>query len=414
MKLAIIGSGISGLVCAHLLHRDHEITMYEAGDHVGGHTNTIDVEHERGRLPVDTGFIVFNRRNYPLFTRLLDRLDVESRPSTMSFSVRSDADDFEYGGESLNGLFAQRRNLFRPTFYRMIGDILRFGREAPAAIENGFAAATLGEYLDRTGYGDEFVEHYLIPMGSAIWSCSAATVRGFPLQFFVRFFANHGMLGVRDRPQWRTVVGGSRTYVDKLIEPFRESIRLSTPVRRIHRTGIAVHLETEAGDQESFDQVIVACHSDQALSLLGDCTEVEREVLGAIPYQTNDTVLHTDPGVLPRRRRAWSSWNYRATAEPAQSTVVTYNMSILQGLSTDVPLCVSLNQTEAIDPSSVLRRFSYQHPVYSVGGVAAQQRHAEISGRNRTHFCGAYWGNGFHEAGVRSAVSVCSRFGATL
>lgn len=414
MKIAIVGSGISGLVCAHLLHGEHDLTIFEAGDHVGGHTNTLDIEHEGVQLPVDTGFIVFNYRNYPLFTRLLERLDVASRASTMSFSVRSDEDDLEYGGESLNAVFAQRRNLLRPSFYRMIRDILRFGREAPLACENSFAAASLGEYLDRNGYGREFVERYLVPMGSAIWSSPTESIRRFPLRFFVKFFENHGMLSAAERPEWRTIVGGSRTYVEALIEPFRDRIRMSTPVAGISRGSRGVELRTATGERDTFDEVILACHSDQALRMLDDPSDAESEVLGAIPYQSNDTMLHTDARVLPRRRRAWSSWNYRSMPAADQQAVVTYNMSILQGFDTEAPLCVSLNHNGGIEPGAVLRRIDYQHPLFSLRGVEAQQRHGEISGVARTHYCGAYWGNGFHEDGVRSALTVCERFGVGL
>ncbi|MEM7198822.1 MAG: FAD-dependent oxidoreductase [Planctomycetota bacterium] len=413
MKLAVVGSGISGLVCAHLLHRHHDVTVFEAEPRLGGHSHTVDVEHEGETVAVDTGFIVFNDRNYPNFTKLLQRLDVPSHETSMSFSVRCDSSDLEYGGTSLNGLFAQRRNAIRPAFLGMIRDIRRFGREAPRALEAGFADATLGEYLERTGYGQSFVDHYLVPMGAAIWSSSTATVRRFPLRFFVRFFDNHGMLDLRQRPQWRTIIGGSRRYVTALVAPFRERIRLSTPVTGVarHPSGVDV---TTAADTTTFDQVILACHSDQALRLLAPPTDAERELLGAIPYQTNDTVLHADPTVLPRRRRAWSAWNYRTDEASGRAAVVTYNMSILQHLPTQVPLCVSLNQTASVDPSRILRRLTYDHPVYSPEGVAAQQRHGEVSGADRVHFCGAYWGYGFHEDGVRSALAVCERFGTAL
>ena len=331
----------------------------------------------------------------------------------MSFSVRCDESDLEYGGTSLNGIFAQRRNVVRPAFLGMIRDIRRFAREAPRALANGFADATLGDYLDRAAYGQSFVEHYLVPMGAAIWSSSTTTVRRFPLRFFVRFFDNHGMLDLRERPQWRTIIGGSRRYVTALVAPFRDRIRVATPVTAVARRPDGIDVTT-ASETTTFDQVILACHSDQALRLLTPPTAAERELLGAIPYQTNDTVLHADASVLPRRRRAWSAWNYRTHHAADRAAVVTYNMSILQHLPTQAPLCVSLNQTAAIDANRVLRRLSYDHPVYTPEGIAAQARHAEVSGADRVHFCGAYWGYGFHEDGVRSALAVCERFGTGL
>ncbi|MFG0331304.1 MAG: NAD(P)/FAD-dependent oxidoreductase [Phycisphaerales bacterium] len=417
MKVAIIGSGVSGLVCAHLLHRDHDITVFEADARVGGHANTVTATHNGRDTPVDTGFIVYNERNYPNLTRLFRRIEVPTQPAPMSFSVRCDASNMEYGGSSIRALYAQRRNLIRPRFHRMLADILRFNRRAPGDLANGAipAQATLGEYLERERYGALFVEKYLLPMGSAIWSAPLASMRDFPLRFFVRFFDNHGMLQVRDRPQWRTVVGGSREYVARLTRPFRSQIETSTPVLRVRRYNEFIEAILPGGERRRFDEVVFATHSDQALRILDrDATRAERDILGAIPYQANETVLHSDAGLLPRRRRAWSSWNYHLSQNDPGRVAVSYNMSILQSLEGERPLSVTLNRTDAIDPRLVHERLNYSHPQFTEAGLEAQRRHAEVSGRNRTHYCGAYWGNGFHEDGVVSALRVGARFGVAL
>lgn len=408
MSIAIIGSGISGLVVAHRLHREHDLTIYEAGSHVGGHTRTLTVEHEGRLIPVDTGFIVFNTRNYPRFTALLDELGVESQPTTMSFSVRDDASRFEYGGGSLNAIIAQRRNVLRPRFWRMIAGFRRFASEAPRAIERGDEWTALGAYLKRERYPRAFGEHLIVPMAAAIWSTPDADILGLPLGFFVRFFSNHGMLSVRGRPVWRTIVGGSRVYVERLIEPFRDRILLNTPVRSVVRTADGVLVRTTT-DERRFDEVVLACHADQALRMLADPSAAEREVLGALPYRPNDAVLHRDESLLPRRRRAWSAWNYTARAHrgaDGQSVAVTYDMEILQRLGARRHLCVTLNDAESIDPACILDRHAFEHPAFDASAIRAQARHAEISGINRTHYCGAYWFNGFHEDGVRSAERV--------
>ena len=400
MRVAIVGSGVSGLVVAHRLQSRHDVTLFEAADYVGGHVSTVALTVAGTAREIDTGFIVYNERNYPHFTALLAELGVATQPTTMSFSVRSDATGLEYNGSSLNQLFIQRRNLLRPTFYRMLRDILRFNREAPTAVANGSAGNTLGAWLADAEFGPELSRDYLIPMGSALWSIPPAKVLEMPTDFFVRFFDNHGMLTVDDRPEWRVVQGGSRRYVETLITPFRDRIRLRTPVTEVRRT--ADHVLVNG---ERFDQVVMACHSDDALAALADATPLERELLGALPYQANDVVLHSDESVLPRRRAAWGSWNYRIPADRDASAVVSYNMNMLQSLRAEQTFCVSLNAGELIRPERVHRRFSYRHPVYTIEGASAQQRHAEL-GRERTHFCGAYWGYGFHEDGVRSALAV--------
>jgi predicted NAD/FAD-binding protein len=407
VRIAIVGTGISGLVAAHHLHREHEITVFEAEDWIGGHTHTVDVEQDGETHRVDTGFIVYNHRTYPNFTRLLEELEVASQPSAMSFSVRCERTGLEYNGTSLNRLFAQRRNLFRPSFYRMLRDILRFNREAPRLLEDAAAPATLGGYLEAGGYSREFKEHYLVPMGSAIWSTDPARLTEIPARFFLRFFDNHGMLTVDDRPQWRVVRGGSDRYVEPLVRPFRDRIRLQCPVRSIARGADGVTIVAGDGPAEYFDEVVVATHSDTALRLLADPKPEEEEILGALPYQRNEVVLHTDASLLPRRRRAWAAWNYHVRPEPGP-VAVTYNMNILQSLRSRRPILVTLNRSDAIDPKKILRRFDYDHPLFTPEGVSAQDRWKEISGVDRTHYCGAYWGYGFHEDGVNSALGVCA------
>ena len=408
MRIAIVGGGISGLTVAHLLHRDHAITVFEANDYIGGHTHTVDVDLGGERLAVDTGFIVYNKRNYPNFTRLLAQLGVPTQPSAMGFSVRLEDPELEYNGSTLRQLFVQPRNLLRPRFYRMLADIIRFNRSAPRDIKDSVAELTLGEYVEAGGYSREFVHHYLLPMGAAIWSSPAARVLDMPAAFFVRFFENHGLLTIDDRPEWRTVSGGSARYVERLIAPFADRIRLSSPVWEILRADRHVLV-----NDERFDEVVIACHSDQALRMLADPSDAEREVLSAIPYQANEVVLHTDTRLLPRRRRAWAAWNYHMSGKPDAPVGVTYNMSLLQSLTASETLCVTLNDIDSIGPECIIGRFTYFHPLFTVQGIRAQQRYGEISGQRRTHYCGAYWRNGFHEDGVVSALAVGRAFGAS-
>ena len=414
MRIAVIGTGISGMVSAWLLTRGgHEVTAFEAGSHIGGHTNTIPVEHLGRPYPIDTGFIVYNDRTYPNFIRLLAHLGVPARPTTMSFSVRDDATGLEWNGTNLDTLFAQRRNLLRPAFWRMVRDVLRFGREAPKLLQGEDDRTTLGEYLDANHYSREFAEWYLFPMGGAIWSAPVGVMRAFPARFFVRFFHHHGMLTVNDRPQWRTVVGGSWSYVAPLVASFRQRIRLDSPVERITRDATGAMVRSRHGD-ERFDAVVIAAHAPQALGLLADATAVEREVIGAFRYQPNLAILHTDDSIMPRRRKAWAAWNYHRSSDPTALVPVTYNMNILQGLDAPCQFLVTLNRETGIDPAKVLRRIQYQHPEYTVAAVAAQKRRAEVNGVNRTWFCGAYWGNGFHEDGVVSGLAVARDFGLEM
>jgi uncharacterized protein len=406
MKIAIVGTGISGLVAAHELHREHEIVVYEASERIGGHTHTVPVEAADGTHWIDTGFIVFNDRNYPNFEALLAELGVESQPSHMGFSV-SDGGRFEYSGTPW-GLFARPAHLVSPTFLGMLRDWRRFNREARALIGMNGTAPSLGHWLEQQGFSRHFVERLIVPQASAVWSADPEQMWSFPASFMAEFFENHGMYSLRDRPKWRTVSGGSRSYVEAIAAPWRDRVRTRAPVRRIERLGDRVRIEAEGCESEEFDQVVIASHSDQALAMLGDPSAAEREILGAIPYQRNEAVLHTDAAMMPRRRAAWSSWNFHLSETPAQGTTVTYWMNKLQGLRSRRQYFVTLNRGTEIDPAKVIRRISYDHPVYTKEGVAAQSRHAEISGpARRTHYVGAYWGWGFHEDGVVSALRAC-------
>jgi uncharacterized protein len=410
MRVAIIGAGVSGLVCAHMLHAEHELVLFEAGDDPGGHANTVRVETETGVHDVDTGFIVFNDRNYPNFERLLEELKVPTQASPMSFGV-SDGLDFEYSAASPNGLFASRSNMIKPSFHRMVADLVRFNREARELLGSE-EDSSLREWLVERRYSRDFVERLIVPQASAVWSADPAQMWSFPARFLVEFFDNHGMLGFRGRPRWRTITGGSRRYVEALTRPWQESLRLSTAVTSVSRHSDHVVVSTRTGESERFDAVVIATHSDQALALLADPSERERELLEAVPYQRNEAVLHTDRSLLPRRRRAWASWNYHLGADAGGGCTVTYHMNRLQSLRAEQEFCVTLNRTAAIDPERIIRTIDYSHPVYTPAGVAAQSRHEEISGRNRTHYCGAYWGWGFHEDGVNSALRVAREIGA--
>ncbi len=411
MRIAVIGSGISGLVAAYHLNRTHDVTVFEAGDYIGGHTHTVDVEHEGRGYAIDTGFIVYNDWTYPNFIRLLDELEVPWQPSQMSFSVRCEKSGLEYNGTNLNSLFAQRSNLARPSFLRMVADILRFNRSAPALLGNPADTSSLGEYLAAGGYSRYFVEHYIIPMGAAIWSSRPADMLSFPARFFVEFFANHGFLSVNERPTWRVIQGGSREYVKRLTASFAARIKLSTPVASVQRQPHQVVLRLKDGTVEHFDQVFMACHSDQALKLLADPSPEERDILGAIRYQANAALLHTDVRLMPTRRLAWAAWNYHLPRAPQERVTVTYNMNILQSLTAPAQFLLTLNRDEDVDPRKVLGSFVYHHPVYTTQAVAAQARRQEINGARRTYYCGAYWSYGFHEDGVKSALASLEEFG---
>ena len=444
MRIAIVGAGISGLVSAHLLHPEHDIVLYEAASQVGGHTHTVRVDTANQTYHVDTGFIAFNDRNYPNFTRLLKALGTAVKPTHMSFSVKSEEEDFEYSGTP-RGVFCQPRNLLRPSYLRMLSELPRFNRELRRLLRgtqgsnssagdgdgSGASGESLHDFLAHHDFSPAFVQRLIVPQVSAVWSADPRQMATFPVRFLAEFFANHGMLGFRDRPRWFTVAGGSARYVEALTRPFAHLIRVDTRVHSLIRTAEHVELTVQGTDggsngqvsggdrgrvSERFDQVVIATHSDQALALLGDPSARERQLLSAIPYQENEAVLHTDSTLLPRRRAARAAWNFHLLREPKPLTTVTYYMNHLQRLvGAEEHFCVTLNRSEAIDPAKVIRTIAYAHPVYTPRGVAAQSQHAAISGlAHRTHYCGAYWGWGFHEDGVLSALRACAPFGVGL
>jgi predicted NAD/FAD-binding protein len=411
MRIAVVGSGIAGLASAWLLSRRHDVTLFEASGRPGGHTHTHDVRVNGREYAVDTGFIVHNREHYPLLSALFDELAVATKPTTMSFSVRNAASGLEYNAATLNTLFCQRRNLVSPRFLGMIRDLTRFYREAPALLDEAGEGPSLGEYLECGRYGAAFRDEHLVPMACALWSSPSQAILGFPAKYLVHFMANHHMLTLSGRPEWRVVTGGSRTYVEAMRARWSVTERLNTPVLGVRRHDDSVDVECAEG-VESFDEVVLACHSDQALALLDDADGVERSVLGAMTYQANETVLHTDTTLLPRSRKAWAAWNAYIPSEPDTACTVSYCMNLLQGIDAPETFVVTLNRTNAIDPHAILRRMTYHHPVYTHASVAAQQRKAEIQGHRRTWFAGAYWGWGFHEDGMRSAVELAGEFDA--
>ena len=414
MRIAIIGSGISGLTAAYLLNHDHEITLYEANDHIGGHTHTHDIEIEGKIWAVDSGFIVYNERTYPNFIRILDELGVERKPTRMGFSVKSVSNNLEYAGHSLDGLFSQRRNLIRPSFWRMIKSILRFKKESEEQLNELPLDMTIGSFLEKNHYPSEFIEHFIIPMGAAIWSTMPNMMTEIPAVFFIRFFQNHGILAIKDKPTWWVINGGSKNYVKKMTAGFTDRIMVSTPVKRVKRNDSIEIIAGSPQHMTRFDAVVFACHSDQALALLADPSYAENEILRAITYQKNDVLLHTDHSVLPTRRKAWSSWNYQLDSDPERPVALTYNMNILQGLESSVTFCVTLNDPQAVSPDRIIKEITYHHPLITVESISAQKRKNEISGVNNTYYCGAYWHNGFHEDGVVSAMDACELLAANL
>jgi len=410
MRIAVVGAGISGLVTAFLLCEDHDITVFEANDYIGGHTCTVDVPSGDQSLAIDTGFIVFNEKTYPNFIRLLRQLGVSWQPSVMSFSVQCEKTGLEFSPSNLNTLFAQRRNLLRPDFYRMLWDLFRFKRESIALLQTSDENLTLGDYLESQNYSRFFIEHFIIPMGGAIWSADPNKFFEFPARYFVQFFTNHGFLNVHDQPQWLVVKGGSRSYVETIVRPFQKGIRLNCPIQSIRRHENAVQLTLADGTTERFEKAVIATHSDQALAMLADPDHSEQEILGAIAYQPNQVMLHTDRSLLPARRSVWASWNYHVPSQATGRVALTYDMNILQSLNTSQEFLVTLNLADRIDPEKVIRDLLYHHPVYTPRSLAARKRLSEINGRRNTFYCGAYWGYGFHEDGVNSALEVCKYF----
>ena len=416
MKVAIVGSGISGLTCAYILNNDHDITIFEKNDYVGGHTHTHQIEYGGKEFSIDSGFIVYNEWTYPNFIKILDQLGVERQLTRMGFSVKSDKNNLEYAGHSLNGLFAQRSNLFRPSFMRILLSMRRFNYEAKTELKTLDPQITLGKYLVSRNYPKEFIKHYIIPIGAAIWSTVPKQMMDMSAVFFIRFFDNHGLLQVLNRPNWWVISGGSKKYVEKMIGGFKDKIRLSSPVKNVKRGGENITVQFGSGplENEDFDSIIFACHSNQSLAMLDSPSKEEEEILSAIKYQKNDALLHFDDSILPKRKNAWSSWNYLLDEDQDKAVALTYNMNILQSLKSDRTFCVSLNSGDLVDQSKVIKHLNYEHPLFTLSSIEAQGRKNEISGKNNTYYCGAYWRNGFHEDGVMSALDVCKDFGQSL
>ncbi len=413
MKIAIIGAGISGLTAAWLLMKSHDIVIYEANDYAGGHTHTIDVQAEGTCYAVDTGFIVFNEVTYPTFCRLLADLEVPSQQAPMEFSVRNLGSGVEFSPRTVGTLFAQGRNVFSLSFYRMLIEAMRLQSEFDHIIE-GTMEMEIDRFLSGRGYSRRFIEELIIPLGASLWSSGPEEFRNFPVGNFARFFKNHGFLKRGKGLTWRVVRGGSRRYVEPLIARLGDRLRLSSPVKSLERTADSVILEEAGGEKKPFDHAVIAVHSDQALALLSSATEREREILGAIPYQENQVMLHTDTSLLPKRRALWASWNYLIPEKSRERVAVTYDMNILQSLHATREFLVTLNNPSGISKDTVIGTYTYHHPIYRPVAMEAQKRHAEISGQNRTHFCGAYWGYGFHEDGAKSALTACTPLGVTL
>ncbi|MDF7797876.1 FAD-dependent oxidoreductase [Pontiellaceae bacterium B1224] len=410
--IAVIGSGVAGLTAAHLLQRKHKVTILEKSERIGGHTNTVIIpDGPDAGTPVDTGFIVMNHRNYPLFTKLLDQLKVELRDSDMSFGYHDLPSGLQYCGSGLDGLFAQRKNIISPAFHRMVRDTLRFFKTANADLNNaGLATESLGDYLKRNKFGPEFIEHHLLPMGSAIWSTPCEEMLEFPALSFMQFFHNHGLLTVNDRPQWRTVIGGSCAYIKKMKAEWKNvEIRTGVDISGIHRNAGAQICFADS-PPEQFDEVVIATHADQALMLLDDPFPEEQESLGCWSYTKSRTLLHTDESVMPPLRKVWSSWNFQRLE--GTKTSLTYHMNRLQGLETDRQYFVSLNLPK--DPKGIIREFNYEHPMYTRKALASRTKLKELNGQKHTWFAGSYFGNGFHEDAVRSGVEVAEAFGIDL
>jgi len=413
LKIAIIGSGISGLTSAYILSKKHEVYLFEKNDYIGGHTHTHEIKENTNNINVDSGFIVYNENTYPNFIKLLDILNIERQHTEMGFSVKSNSQDFEYAGNSINSIFSQRKNIFKPSFLKMVYDILKFNYQSKRDIKKISTNITLKQYLDSSSYSKEFIDKYIIPMGAAIWSTSPELMLQVPAVFFIRFFKNHGLLDITNRPQWWVIKNGSNQYVKEIIKPFKENIKLNTKISSIKRKNNGAEVSYD-DNKEFFDSVIIATHSDQALLLIDDLTDKENDILGKIKYQKNTALLHTDTSILPKRKIAWSSWNYLINHNQEKIVTLTYNMNILQTLKSNKTYCVTINDSTNIDRSKILKEIKYSHPLFTIDSVDAQKRKDEICGKNDTYFCGAYWGYGFHEDGVNSALDVCKKFGLSL
>jgi predicted NAD/FAD-binding protein len=407
-RIAVIGSGISGLVSAYLLNKNYDVTLFEANNYIGGHTCTVDLEIDDYQYAIDTGFIVFNKQTYPNFCKLIDKLGVAIQQSEMSFSFRSDAMGIEYNGNNLNTLFSDRSNLFRPAFYKMINDIARFNRHAKSYIAQNIQELSIDDFIQQNNYSALFTKAYFVPMAASIWSAQPAEIYTTPARFIFNFFENHGLLAIANRPQWYVVAGGSRNYIEPLIQGYRDKIFLNAKVDHISHRDNQVILKV-GNDEVIFDAVVIATHSDQALQMLGEPSPAEDSILSAIQYQKNEVVLHSDNSLLPKKRRAWASWNYLDNNQ--EMAGLTYYMNRLQNIESPIDFCVSVNQTEKIQPEKIFERFTYSHPCFTQEAIRAKQQHAEINGKNNIYYSGAYWGNGFHEDGVKSALDACEPLG---
>lgn len=415
MKIAIVGTGISGLTSAYMLNRNHDVHVFEANNYIGGHTNTIQVKEHEKTIPIDTGFIVFNEKNYPNLCQLFDVLNVKSRNSDMSFSVHCEKTKLEYNGTDLNRVFSQRRNILNPGFLKMLKDIMRFHDHAPSLLTNSLTdTTTVAEFAIQHAYSKKFIEYYLVPLGASLWSCPAERFRQFPIKFVLEFLDNHCMLQVNNRPQWKTVVGGSNQYIPPLTQWFFKKIHLNTAVNKVVRKNNEVELFFENGKNDRFDEVILATHADTSRRLLEEAEEEEINLLSLFDYQDNEAVLHTDINVLPKQERTWASWNYRIPATDKSHVSVTYNMNMLQGIESNHTYNVSLNQTQNIAPDKIIRKIKYHHPVFKPGRDSAQSQHHRMIRRRGISYCGAYWGYGFHEDGVRSAIAIGEAYDQVL
>ena len=412
LNIAVIGSGISGLTTAHLLSRKHNITLFEKNDYLGGHTHTHSIEEEGTIYNVDSGFIVYNENTYPNFIKLLDSLNVKRQHSSMGFSVKSYNKDFEYSGNSLSAVFSKKSNLFNPYFLNMLRSIIRFNKNSVKDLETMNESTLLIDYLKSKNYSDYFINYYIIPMAASIWSTSPNFILEMPAIFFIRFFDNHGLLKITNRPQWWVIKNGSKQYVKKILDDFNGTIHLNTTINELKRESNKVYIKIN-NDTKIFDAVVLATHSDQSLSIIKDLSDNEKNVLGKIKYQKNTALIHTDTSILPKRKKAWSSWNYLLDKND-NKVILTYNMNILQSLKSKKTYCVTLNNTDMINENKIIKKITYHHPLFTKESVYAQSQKNLICGVNNTYFCGAYWGNGFHEDGVNSALDVCKKFGIDL
>ena len=412
LKIAIIGSGISGLTSAYILNKKHDITIYEKNDYIGGHTHTHKIPENNTTFNVDSGFIVYNENTYPNFIRLLDLLNVERQHSNMGFSVKTSYKDFEYSGNSIGSIFAKKSNMFNPYFLNMLKSILRFNKVSIKDLDKIDASTSLIEYLKSKRFSSYFIKYYIVPMAAAIWSTSPKMILKMPALFFIKFFNNHGLLQVKNRPQWWVIKNGSKQYIKKIINQFNGTINLNTPVIKVSRNENQVIIKTKT-NSDVFDAVIFATHSDQSLRLLQDYSDDEKNILSKIKYQKNTALIHTDTSILPKRKNAWSSWNYLLNKDD-DTVTLTYNMNILQSLNASKTYCVTINDCDLIDKDKIIKKINYEHPLFTKDTIESQNNKNLINGVNNTYFCGAYWGSGFHEDGVNSALDVCKKFGMEL